>query len=352
MRSAVLLTLLVSLSASLCLADPPAPRPIGDSHVISSVPSPGFPEGIAVYEGRMYVSGPAQFGIQESSKVWVFDIASGNLVDTIEIQNQPASFKAASCIIVDDDGMLYVAVPPIGVVKINPHTHAQTVYGHGFTPFFNAQGVNLLNDLAFDKKGNLYVTDSQQATIWRIPHGGGVAHAWFTSPVLASPFFGPNGIRIDEKGEWLYFTHTLDFAGNGTIYKIAVKDHPTAADLKTFYVYKASQYPQSQTLPFGAAPDGIAFGKSGNLYVALAGTSSISVISPAGVEIANYAGPAKDPKNNNQPVAYANPSSIAFRNGTKSLLVTNHALLVPGAKFMVFDVYVNDKAGKTFGDFE
>jgi hypothetical protein len=48
----------------------------------------------------------------------------------------------------------------------------------------------------------------------------------------------------------------------------------------------------------------------------------------------------------------ANPAHIAFNNKTKSLLVTNHASLTglpdPSFLFAVFDVYVNDKAGKLF----
>jgi hypothetical protein len=45
---------------------------------------------------------------------------------------------------------------------------------------------------------------------------------------------------------------------------------------------------------------------------------------------------------------------IAFNNNTKRLLVTNHASLTglpdPSFLFAVFDVYVNDKAGKLFKD--
>jgi hypothetical protein len=42
---------------------------------------------------------------------------------------------------------------------------------------------------------------------------------------------------------------------------------------------------------------------------------------------------------------WANSANIAFNNHTRSLLVTNHASLVPydPALFVVLDVFVNDK---------
>jgi hypothetical protein len=47
---------------------------------------------------------------------------------------------------------------------------------------------------------------------------------------------------------------------------------------------------------------------------------------------------------------WANPANIAFNKKTQSLLVTNHASLTglpdPSPLFAVFDVFVNDKAGK------
>lgn len=51
---------------------------------------------------------------------------------------------------------------------------------------------------------------------------------------------------------------------------------------------------------------------------------------------------------------WANPANIAFNRKTKSLLVTNHASLTglpdPSFLFAIFDVCVNDKAGKLFND--
>lgn len=89
-------------------------------------------------------------------------------------------------------------------------------------------------------------------------------------------------------------------------------------------------------------PDGIALGESGKLYVVL--TSQISVLRPDGTELRRFSGPATDPANPLLPVPWTNPANIAFDNKNRSLLVTNHAILMPlPPLFVVFDVFVNDK---------
>jgi sugar lactone lactonase YvrE len=105
----------------------------------------------------------------------------------------------------------------------------------------------LINDLAFDKRGNLYVTDSFQATIWRVPPGGGAPQVWYTDPRLDGAF-GPNGVRVDPKSDRLYFSQTFDGTGKGYIYTLPIVDHPSASDLQLFRTYDP-----------GAGPDGIAF---------------------------------------------------------------------------------------------
>ena len=337
----------LSLAAALlALGLTPTPTPaqvLGASKVIAPVPLPGFPEGIATRGNRFYVSGPAAFGQPLGSAfVYAYDIRTGALEATypITITNPFVGISAASCAAFGPDGKLYVIEPFVGVIRMHLDPgNTQSVYA-AFTP----TGPSLLNDLAFDDDGNLYVTDSFQATIFRVPPGGGTPVVWFADPRLAGdPFvpFGVNVIRLDKNNKKLYVSVTAENGTlDGVIYRLPLVASPTAADLEEFHRY-AFVPGLPPVLP---APDGIAFGKSGKLYVALAGTSQISVLQSGGAEEARYSGPAANPGGSPDPLPWANPANIAFDDKERTLLVTNHASLVPfdPSLFVVFDVFVDD----------
>ena len=332
MRFVFLVTTLLALGLT-----PVSAQSLGQSAVVAPVPSPGFPEGIATRGNRVYVAGPAAFGQPlGSAYVDAYDIRSGTLeaVYPITITNPFVGISAGSCIAFGEDGKAYVIEPFIGVIRmdLNPG-NSQSVYS-AFIP----AGPSLLNDLAFDAAGNLYVTDSFAATIYRIPPGGGAPSVWFSDPRLAGDPalpFGVNGIRIDNPSQTIYVTVTAQNGSlDGVVYRIPAIDNPVASDLQEFHRYPfVFGFP-----PVLPGPDGIAFGKSGKLYVALAGTSQISVLRPDGAEEARYSGPAGS-------LPWANPANIAFDDHTRSLLVTNHASLVPFDPnlFVVFNVFVDDK---------
>ncbi|MGH9721376.1 MAG: SMP-30/gluconolactonase/LRE family protein [Bryobacteraceae bacterium] len=332
-----------SCVALVALAAAPAAaqiRPFGDSEVFAAVPAPGFPEGIATHGNRVYVSGPAAFGISTPPVVWAFDHKSKALVAQYPIQfsNPFVPMRGLSCIAFGPDGRLYAIEPFVGIIRMNlDQANTQDVYS-AFPP--PPPSGALPNDLAFDQAGNLYVTDSFQGLIYRIPAGGGAPQVWFQDARLAGnpqlPF-GVNGIRFDKQSQFLYVSVTVRNDFSGAIYRLPAVQNPTAQDLKEFHVYPATQFGPP-------APDGIAFGKSGKLYVALAGSSQVSVLRADGTEAVVLSGPAKYP-GSNQTLPWANPANIAFEDQEGTLLVTNHASLVPfdPALFAVFDVVVNDK---------
>ncbi len=327
-----LLFLLAAALFGLSLpATPASAQALGDSQVIASVPLAGYPEGIATRGNRFYVSGPAAFGMPlGSAYVQAYDIRTGALKKTypITITNPFAGMSAASCLAFGPDGALYVNEPFVGVIRMSlDANNTQSVYS-AFVP----TGPSLLNDLAFDGDGNLFVTDSFAATIYKVPAGGGAASVWFTHPDLAGhpdiPF-GVNGIAIDKNHKFVYVSVTVDANFNGVIYRLPLVDNPVALE------------------PFASlgftGPDGIAFGKSGKLYVAQALSSTITVLNPDGSVDAIYGGPAIDPLG--APLPWTNPANIAFNDKDRTLLVTNHASLVPYDPdlFVVFDVFVDDK---------
>src|SRR4051812_3263922 len=346
------LMLLASLAPIALGRDNPHARTLGDSEIFTTLPAqPGFPESIATSGGRVYVSGGAQFGYFVPPAVLAYDIATGQQVASYPLQGENPSFPMAGTgLAFGKNDMLYVGSLQQGVLRFDVDTPGAPMQHYAsalpapppcaFIPAGTpcsptaVDSPPLINDLVFDKDGNLYITDSFQATIWRVPPGGGTPKIWFQSPVLDTSF-GPNGMRIGPKGDLAYFSLTFDATGAGYIYTVPLVANPKPSDLKVFHAYTP-----------GAGPDGIAFGKSGKLYVALAGYNQISVLAKDGTEEARYSGPAANASNPSQLLPWANPSAITFDDKSRSLLVTNHAIFfpVPEQFFAVFDVFVDDKA--------
>jgi sugar lactone lactonase YvrE len=323
-------------SAALVIPSSAQVRPVGDSEQFATVPLPGFPEGIAVRGNRVYVSGPANFGMNDTPMVWAFDLNSRALVAQYPVQfaNPYAGMRGLSCIAFGPDGKLYAVEPFVGIVRmhVNP-SNQQEIYAT-FPP---PPGPSLLNDLDFDANGNLYVTDSFQGTIYRVPAGGGPAVVWFQdSRLLGNPDlpFGVNGIRVDAPRNRVLFTVTVRGDFSGAVYSLPLVDQPVATDLAEVHVFGGP-------LP---APDGIAIDNSGRIYVALAGANAVSVLSANGIEERVFEGPARIP-GTAAVLPWANPANIAFDHDQRTILVTNHASLVPynASLFAVFDVVVAAK---------
>jgi sugar lactone lactonase YvrE len=345
---------ILGLAASAVLPAADAAQ-FGDVSVFAQVPvsglMTGYPEGIAVRGNRVYVSGPATFGTSLSddpSPIFEFDRNTGALLRTLTVKGEQllGSEHANSCVAFDGNGHLHVLNTQLGTLRINLQSEAQTTYAPPLpdhpacllglnkqpcTPTL-ADQPPLPNDLVFDDAGNLYVTDSMQATIWRIPPGGGTPQVWFRDSRLAAVYIGVNGIRLSPDRGRVFLSVTTDMLGLGRIYTLPLVDKPKASDLKLFH-----------TFAVGDGPDGFAFGVSGNLYVTLAlpGKSGIAVLDPGGNEIARIANPPLSPLS-----PFDSPANVAF-DGKGNLLVTNHAfatgVLLPD-QFQVLRVYVNDLA--------
>lgn len=346
-RSFVLFALAAASLLAPALKVHALPRPYGDVRVLATVPTPpGFPEGIAVKGHTAYVAGPARFGTTGTgpSAVFAFDTMTGALTKTYHTQGENLLAEHAnSCIAFDRAGRLYVLNTQLGIYRLDTETGAQEQYTPPFpdlpacvaglvgppcspTP---ADAPPLTNDIAFDEKGDAYVTDSMQATIWRIPAGGGAPEIWFQDERLAAAYVGVNGLRLSPSRDKLFFTVTTDLLGGSYVYTLPLVAQPAASDLAVFHRFAA-----------GDMPDGIAFGESGRLYVAIATpmSSGIAVLRQDGEEVARLKNPTLSPI-----FPYDSPANIAFdKHG--SLLVVNHpfATMDP-SHFTVLDVYVNDK---------
>ena len=141
--------------------------------------------------------------------------------------------------------------------------------------------LSMWNDLVFDTNGNLYVPDDKPR-IWKVSPNG-TATIWVTDPRLAGLFGfagGPLGGRIDPSGQWLYVSITVaaNPAWTSQIWRIRVVDHPTPTDIELVHEFPFDGNPA--TAPQAT---GLAFAKSGNLYVSLIGPNQIAVPDPSGI---------------------------------------------------------------------
>ena len=323
------------------LAADPGHRAFGDVSVFASAPAPGHPFGIAVDGDRVYVStsaGDFFAGHQNSDdeRVFTYDDAGARVGTTVIDTAQNSDMGLFGLALDGNAGSnhkLYVADMNGRILRLDlaKHPAAPEVFSQvpADTGLAGDWMKAMWNDLVFDKAGNLYVPDDKPR-IWRVGPDG-TASIWFTDPRLTG-FFGiaggPLGGRIDPTGQWLYVSITVAAvpAQAAQIWRVRLVDHPGAADLQLVH-----EFPFDPTAPASPQATGLAFAKSGNLYVSLIGPNQIAVLDPAGNEINRIS----DPR-------FHSPWGLAFQGN--SLLVTNGDLEPadnPDA-WKIFKVYVGE----------
>src|SRR5580765_3984405 len=227
--------------------------------IFASAPAPGHPFGIAVGDGRVYVStsagdffaDPANGGHRNSDdeRIFTYDLG-GNLVDTAVIDTADNSDMGLFGLALDGNPgpshQLFVADMNGRILTVGLGQHASPPKVFSQVPASTGLAgdwmLSMWNDLVFDRTGNLYVPDDKPR-IWRVSPDGR-AQIWFTDPRLTG-FFGfaggPLGGRIDPSGQWLYTSITVSgdpaHAGEALIYRVRIVDHPTAADLELVHAF-------------------------------------------------------------------------------------------------------------------
>lgn len=103
------------------------------------------------------------------------------------------------------------------VLKVDPLTGASSVFisipGEKIGPKAPRTAWATPNGMTFDKKGNIYVADSFQGTVWKTGPTGGAAMPWVKSDLLLShgyPWLGANGLTFDRAETALFVANTGD----------------------------------------------------------------------------------------------------------------------------------------------
>ena len=212
-----------------------------------------------------------------------------------------------------DFGLLGLATDPTGnvfgaVQAANPNANGVWRFDRATgeaTRLAGTGAIEIANGLAFDKRGNLYITDSRLGAIWRVPPGGD-AKVWLQDPLLTGDgslglFIGANGIAF--RHGLLYVTNTE----RRTLLTVRVLPDGTAGTPSVFTNFPAT-----------SNPDGIAFDVHGDAYVAINLKNTIARVTPDGSLDVIAAG---------DPLDF--PSSLAFGTGRgdrRSLFVVNFSI--------------------------
>lgn len=128
------------------------------------------------------------------------------------------------------------------------------------------------NGIAFDKVGNVYVTDTVLGAVWRVPARGGQAEVWFQSPLLEGSGVFDFGFPLGANG--IAFRHNELVVSNtegARLVRIPIERDGSAG--------AAAILAEGPAL---LAVDGIAFDVHGNVWAAVIAQSTIVRVSPQG----------------------------------------------------------------------
>jgi sugar lactone lactonase YvrE len=350
LRAAAVLALLASLACGgMALA---GGRERLDITVFARVPAPGQPEPIAIGpDHRIYVGTNQQLHGDRDvpSKIFAYTLG-GKLVRSYVIKGQPlAGEHGIQGLAFDGRGRLFALdrSDDPRVLVIDPKTGRQRTYAHfRDVPPCPATGGGedcsaTISDraaepdyAAFGPGGALYVTDIEQALVWRVPRGGGRPSVWLTDSRFESPF-GPNGVQFMEGGRQLLLAVTGTRpdgpeAGAGALFEIPLQGRRgRAGEPEALWTSR----------PFDG-PDGFAIARSGRIYLALAGTSQIALLSPSGEEINRV--PPNPVANQQEEIPVDSPASVAFLG--RRALVTNHSALAGNPEsWAILDVWAGER---------
>ena len=214
----------------------------------------------------------------------------------------------------DASGTLYVAATGFDLATGQTDATTRGVYRVGrdgsSARMPGTDAISFPNDLAFDNRGNLYVTDPAGGAVWRIDRNGAVVR-WVDDPLLHGTGellgfpYGANGIA---------FSHGRLIVSNtelGLLVAIPIEPNGDAGEPSVV---------ASSPLLLGV--DGIALDTHGNVYCAVNGQNMLVTVRVDGsIDVLATAADGLD-----------QPSSVAFGTGARdhrTLFVVNFAVASP-----------------------
>ncbi|HWC10001.1 MAG TPA: SMP-30/gluconolactonase/LRE family protein [Acidimicrobiales bacterium] len=268
-------------------------------------------------------------------RVLNFDASAGELPESVVVDRRGTIYVSLAPLgqiraIAPNGGQRVVATLPVGsgfgalglalgprddvyvaLSTFDPATNGIYRVGRGGTTerLPGTEAIGLPNGLLFDRRGNLFVTDSVGGAIWRIP-AKGIAERWLQHPLLEGDNSAPPPVPLGANG--IAFRDGTLFVTNtekGSLIRVPVKRDASPGTL--------SVLAQGPAL-IGA--DGLTLDTRGSLYVAVNGQNTVVQVSPGGATLTTLATAAD---------GLDSPSDVAFGQGRRdrrTLFVVNFAI--------------------------
>jgi sugar lactone lactonase YvrE len=250
---------------------------------------------------------------------------------TLDGTGPGARFNIPEGIVAGKDGNLYVAERASSTIrKITPQAVVTTVAGvAGAAGSMDGIGTgarfNEPTRLTTDPDGNLYITDTGNATIRRVAANGSVSTLAGKAGECGSSdggpdfarFCGPQGIARDKNGN-LFVADTL----NHTIRKIAPGGEVTTVAGKAGVCGSADGFGTAAQF---CQPQDIAVDDAGNLFVADTANSTIRWITPKGevVTVGGRANECNAVDGNSAQSRFCQPNGIKVDPATNALFIVD-----------------------------
>jgi sugar lactone lactonase YvrE len=322
------------------------------TRVFAMVPAPGYPAMAYVspqnivfegtYDNPMGSSAPSQVFAwsKDGAAIGSWTVPGENLAGAHGVQVATTDARGR---------LVLLELGPPSALLLDTHTGTFTHYAtfadlapcasgqtSGCSP--TVQDLPAMPDYAvWGSDGSLYVSDYQQALIWRVPPGGGAAQVWLADPRLDGGQFGTAGLALTADHRTMLVAQGSSAGGGGgnptrgKLYSVAVGASGAPGPLRQLW----ESHPAD-------APDGIAVAASGNVYVALVSPAANQIVqlAPDGTEITRHPSvPVSG--DNGSPVPFDAPSSVRFL-GT-DILVANQSYATGNAHhWAVLDVHVGE----------
>lgn len=236
-----------------------------------------------VAEGFDFPEGPAWDGskslyVSNCYGGWISKYEHGRMDTFVTKQQSQSQLTKTNGLTIGISGNIFACDFGLNaILEITPQGQISTLLSG-----FQGQKFNRPNDLAFDPKGNLYFTDPKS---YGADQKDGVVYAFYREKGIVTPVFQglafPNGIAFSADASFLYVCESA----LNRILKFPVHEDGGLGNYDIF-----------AELP-GGDPDGIAFDRAGNLYVAHFGSGSVFVLNRRGTIQRTITIPGKKPTN-------------------------------------------------------